>query len=128
MLTPWWFARRFVLAWCILAAFGACDRSRDPDRRTDTTLPPSVGAVESLPPGDQAQRWESATGAILLVRDDTVTRAIYPTLTQLDSTAVLDEDVVRGFIAEAVSPEGAAGSLRIRGFSATEEECAACRS
>ncbi|HJR65699.1 MAG TPA: hypothetical protein VJ802_04680 [Gemmatimonadaceae bacterium] len=124
MLTPWMAARRSVLAWCILVAFGACDRSRDPGRRTDTTLPPSVGAVESLPRGEQAQRWESGTGAVLLVRDDTVTRAIYPTLTQLDSTAVLDEDVVRGFIAEAVSTEGAAGSLRIRGFSAIEEECA----
>ena len=70
------------------------------------------------------RRWESSAGAILLVRDDSLTRAIYPTLRELDSTAVLDEDVVRGFVADAVAADGAAGSLRIRGFASIEEECA----
>jgi hypothetical protein len=61
---------------------------------------------------------------MLLIRDDSLTRAIYPTLTRLDSTAVLDEDLVRGFTAEAVAAEGAAGSLRVRGFAPIDEECA----
>ncbi len=61
---------------------------------------------------------------MLLVRDDSITRAIYPTLTQLDSTAVLDEDSVRDFTADAVSADGAAGSLRVRGFAPIDEECA----
>jgi hypothetical protein len=70
------------------------------------------------------RRWESSAGTVLLVRDDSLTRAIYPTLRELDSTAVLDEDVVRGFVADAVAADGAAGSLRIRGFASIEEECA----
>lgn len=61
---------------------------------------------------------------MLLVRDDSVTRAVYPTLLRLDSTAVLDEDVVRDLHADAVAAHGAAGSLRIRGFAPIDEECA----
>jgi hypothetical protein len=61
---------------------------------------------------------------VLLVRDDSLTRAIYPTVRVLDSTAVLDEDLVRGFTADAVAADGAAGSLRIRGFATMDEECA----
>lgn len=124
MLTSRLLAGRSILAACALVALGACDQSRDAGRRTDTTLPPAVGAVESLPPGEQGRRWDGSAGAVLLVRDDTVARAIYPTLTQLDSTAVLDEGVVRGFIADAVSADGAAGSMRIQGFTAIDEECA----
>lgn len=70
------------------------------------------------------RRWETSAGTVLLVRDDSLTRAIYPTVRELDSTAVLDEDVVRGFVADAVAADGAAGSLRIRGFASIEEECA----
>lgn len=70
------------------------------------------------------RRWESSAGTLLLVRDDSITRAIYPTVTQLDSTAVLDEDIVRDFLADAVAAEGAAGSLRLRGFAPIDEECA----
>jgi hypothetical protein len=69
-------------------------------------------------------RWESSAGTVLLVRDDSLTRVIYPAVRQLDSTAVLDEDVVRGFIADAVAADGAAGSVRIRGFATLDEECA----
>lgn len=107
-----------------LLALAACNPPGDAGRQTDTTLPPPVGAVESLPQGESPRRWESSAGTVLLVRDDSVTRAIYPTLTRLDSTAVLDEDLVRGFTADAVAAEGAAGSLRIRGFAPLEEECA----
>ena len=112
------------LASWTLIAFAGCDRVGDARRQADTTLPPSVGAVESLPPGEPARRWESSAGTVLLIRDDSLTRAIYPTLTQLDSTAVLDEDLVRGFAADAVAVEGGAGSLRIRGFAPIDEECA----
>jgi hypothetical protein len=113
-----------VLASWTVIAFAGCDRVGDARRQADTTLPPSVGAVESLPPGETARRWESSDGTVLLIRDDSLTRAIYPTLTQLDSTAVLDEDLIRDFTADAVAVEGAAGSLRIRGFEPIEEECA----
>jgi hypothetical protein len=108
----------------MLATLAMCDPARDAGRRTDTTLPPSVGAVESLSAGEAMRRWERSAGTVLLVRDDSLTRAIYPMLRELDSTAVLDEDVVRGFIAEAVAADGAAGSLRIRGFASMDEECA----
>ncbi len=125
MPISWPFARRTVhAAACMLVALAACDRSRDAGQRTDTTLAPSVGAVESLPPGEQPRRWDSSAGVVLLVRDDSITRAIYPTLTQLDSTAVLEEDVVRDFTADAIAADGAAGSLRVRGFAPIEEECA----
>ena len=113
-----------TLAWWTLIALAACDRAGGARRQTDTTLPPSVGAVESVSAREPARRWESSAGTVLLIRDDSLTRAIYPTLTQLDSTAVLDEDLVRGFTAEAVAAEGAAGSLRIRGFASIDEECA----
>jgi hypothetical protein len=124
MLTSWRFARSAVLASSMLATLAMCDPARDAGRRTDTTLPPSVGAVESLSAGEAMRRWERSAGTVLLVRDDSLTRAIYPMLRELDSTAVLDEDVVRGFIAEAVAADGAAGSLRIRGFASMDEECA----
>jgi hypothetical protein len=113
-----------MLASCTLITLTACDRSGDAGQRTDTTLPPPVGAVESLSAGQQVRRWESSAGPILLVRDDSLTRAVYPTLAELDSTAVLDEDVVRDFVAEAVATDGAAGSLHIRGFASIDEECA----
>jgi hypothetical protein len=61
---------------------------------------------------------------VVLFRDDSLTRVIYPTVTQLDSTAVLDEALVREFTADAVAPNGPAGALRIRGFAAIDEECA----
>src|SRR5687768_9898645 len=88
---------------CALVAFAACERAKPSGQRTDTTLPPSVGAVESLPAGDSVRRWESSSGIVLLVRDDSLTRVIYPTVRLLDSTAVLDEGLVRGFIGEAVA-------------------------
>jgi hypothetical protein len=83
-----------------------------------------VGAVESLPPGSLAQGWDTTAGVILLVRDDSLTRAVFPGVTQLDSTAVLDEAVVRGITADAVAAAGAAGSLRVDGFAAGDEDCA----
>lgn len=115
---------RAALALSTVIVLAACDRARDAGRQTDTTLPPTVGGVESLGTGQPARRWEGSAGTVLLIRDDSLTRAVYPTLTQLDSTAVLDEDLVRGFAAEAVAAEGGAGSLRIRGFSPIDEECA----
>ena len=124
MPNAWRPMRSSVYASCALVAIAGCERGDDTQQRTDTTLPPSVGAVESLPPGEVVRRWESSAGTVLLVRDDSVTRAIYPTLTQLDSTAELDEGLVRGFIAEAVGTDGAAGSVRVRGFAPIDEECA----
>ena len=125
MPTYQWFAgHRAVLAWWTLVALAGCDRTKEAGRQTDTTLPPTVGAVESLAAGGSPRRWEGSAGTVLLIRDDSLTRAIYPTLRQLDSTAVLDEDLVRDFTAEAVAAEGAAGSLRIRGFAPIDEECA----
>jgi hypothetical protein len=121
---PWSACHRAVLTSWTLVALGACDRAREVERQTETTLPPTVGAVESLATGEWPRRWEGSAGTVLLIRDDSLTRAIYPTLTQLDSTAVLDEDLVRGFTADAVAAEGAAGSLRIRGFAPIDEECA----
>jgi hypothetical protein len=124
MSNPRQSTHRAMLAWGTLIALVGCDRAGDTRRQTDTTLPPSVGAVESLSVAEPARRWEGSAGTVLLIRDDSLTRAIYPTLTQLDSTAVLDEDLVRGFTADAVAAEGAAGSLRIRGFAPIDEECA----
>jgi hypothetical protein len=112
------------VASCALIALAACERAEQSAQRADTTLPPSVGAVESLPVGESARRWESSSGTVLLVRDDSLTRVIYPTVRLLDSTAVLDEALVRGFIAEAVAADGPAGSVRIRGFAPIDEECA----
>lgn len=120
-----WRATARTLSLCsAVVTLTACERANESRSRNDTTLPPTVGAVESLPPGSLAQRWDTTAGAILLVRDDSVTRAVFPTVTQLDSTAVLDEAVVRGVIADAVGAVGAAGSLRVEGFAAGDEECA----
>jgi hypothetical protein len=77
-----------------------------------------------LPPGSLAQQWDTTAGTILLVRDDSVARAVFPGVTQLDSTAVLDEAVVRGVTADAVGAMGAAGSLSVDGFAAGDEDCA----
>lgn len=119
-----WPSPRPFLASCMLVTLAACERANERRQGTDTTLPPSVGGVESLPPGESVTRWDSSSGSILLVRDDSLTRVIYPTVRVLDSTVVLDEGVVRGFIAEAVAADGAAGSVRIRGFAPFDEECA----
>ena len=124
MLTSWRMVHRPLVLCGALVAFTRCDSAGDRNGRADTTLPPPVGAVESLPSGAPVGRWESSAGIVLLVRDDSLARVIYPTVKQLDSTAVLDEDMVRGFIADAVSADGAAGSARIRGFATLDEECA----
>ena len=123
MANAWRVARR-TLAAATLTALAACERADQPASRADTTLPPLASAVESLPAAEPVRRWESDAGAVLLVRDDSLTRAIYPTVRQLDSTAVLDEALVRGFVAEAVGADGAAGLLRVRGFAPIDEECA----
>ena len=102
----------------------SCERANNPVSRSDTTLSPPTGDVESLRADEPARLWDSTAGPALLIRDDSLTRAIYPLLTQLDSTAVLDEALVRGFTADAVAPGGPAGALRIRGFAAIDEECA----
>ena len=124
MPNVWCSARRPLLVSYMVIALAACERGAGSGERTDTTLPPMVSAVESLPTGEVVRRWEGSAGTVLLVRDDSLTRAIYPTVLQLDSTAVLDEGLVRDFVAEAVAPEGAAGSVRIRGFAPIDEECA----
>jgi hypothetical protein len=116
--------RVLLLALGTLATLVACERTNDRRPRSDTTLAPAVSAVESLPPTDIPAHWESSAGTVMLVRDDSVARAVFPTIRQLDSNAVLDEAIVRGFAADAVAPAGAAGSFRIRGFSPVEEECA----
>lgn len=108
----------------LVAVTASCERANNAVSRTDTTLPPPASAVESLATNDLARQWDSSAGTTLLVRDDSLTRAIYPTVTQLDSTAVLDEALVRGFAADAVAPSGSAGPLRIRGFAPIDEECA----
>jgi hypothetical protein len=124
MVNAWRPTCRVILASGGLIALAACERANRSDVRGDTTLPLPVGAVESLPGAEAPRRWESSAGAVLLVRDDSLTRAIYPTVTQLDSTAVLDEALVRGLIADAVGAEGRAGAFRIRGFAPVDEECA----
>lgn len=124
MANAWRSARRALLASSTLTVLAACERANQPSSRTDTTLPPSVGAVESLPAAEPTRQWENSAGTVLLVRDDSLTRVIYPTVRQLDSTAVLDEALVRGFVAEAMAADGAAGSIRVRGFSPIDEECA----
>lgn len=116
--------RRAIVALAALTVLAACERPNQSGSRADTTLPPAVGAVESLPAGEAARQWESSAGTVLLVRDDSLTRAIYPTVGQLDSTVVLDEALVRGFVADAMAIDGPAGSLRIRGFAPVDEECA----
>jgi hypothetical protein len=118
------FARRTILASGALTVLAACERSDRPGSQADTTLPPAVGAVESLHATEPMRRWESSAGTVLLVRDDSLTRVIYPTVRQLDSTAVLDEALVRGFVADAVASDGPAGPVRIRGFAPVEEDCA----
>jgi hypothetical protein len=124
MPTPWCAVARTLLLSSAVATFPACERANESSSRSDTRLPPAVGAVESLPPGSPAQRWDTTAGTILLVRDDSVTRAVFPTVMQLDSTAVLDEAVLRGVTADAVSAVGVAGSMRVEGFAAGDEECA----
>jgi hypothetical protein len=124
MVNAWRSIRHVILASGALTVFAACERANRSDSRGDTTLPLAVGAVESLPGGEVPRRWESSAGAVLLIRDDSLTRAIYPAVTQLDSTAVLDEALVRGLVADAVAAEGPAGALRIRGFASMDEECA----
>jgi hypothetical protein len=124
MANAWRVARRTRLAVATLTALAACERANQPASRADTTLQPSASAVESLPAAEPVRQWESDAGAVLLVRDDSLTRAIYPTVRQLDSTAVLDEALVRGFVAEALAADGAAGLVRVRGFAPIEEECA----
>jgi hypothetical protein len=108
----------------LLVLTASCERANNAVSRNDTTLPPTRSDVESLRADGPASLWDSSAGTALLVRDDSLTRAIYPMLTQLDSTAVLDEALVRGFTADAVAPDGPAGALRIRGFAANDEECA----
>jgi hypothetical protein len=117
-------ARHTLAASAALLLLGACDRGDERGSRADTTLPPPVGAVESLAAAEPIRQWERSAGTVLLVRDDSLTRAIYPTVRQLDSTAVLDEALVRGFVADAVASHGSAGSLQIRGFAPLDEECA----
>jgi hypothetical protein len=124
MTNVWQTVRRALCASGALTLFAACERANQPGSRTDTTLAPTVGAVESLPASEPVSRWESSAGTVLLVRDDSLTRAVYPLVRQLDSTALLDEALVRGLDAEAVAADGAVGSLRIRGFAPLEEECA----
>ena len=124
MPDAWRATARTLLFSSAITAFAACERANDSRSRSDTTLPPTVGAVESLPPGSFAQRWDTTAGIILLVRDDSITRAVFPGVTQLDSTAVLDEVVVRGVTADAVSSGGGAGSMRVEGFAVGDEECA----
>ena len=124
MANAWRSAGRAILASSALTVLAACERANEPGSRADTTLPPAVGAVESLPAAEPLSRWDSSAGIVLLVRDDSVTRAVYPTVRQLDSTAVLDEALVRGFVAEAVAADGSVAPLRIRGFAPIEEECA----
>jgi hypothetical protein len=117
-------AHRAALASGMLTVLVACERASQPRSQADTTLAPAIGAVESLPVAEPVRRWESSAGPVLLVRDDSLTRVIYPALRQLDSTAVLDEALVRGLVADAVAADGPAGSLRIRGFAPVDEECA----
>ncbi|MGQ0712626.1 MAG: hypothetical protein ACT4PJ_02720 [Gemmatimonadaceae bacterium] len=106
-----------------LAALSACEPAgRSP--RGDTTLAPSVGAVESLPPGAASRRWDASAGNVLLIHDDSVARAVFPRVAELDSTALLNEALVRGMTAEAMSARGSAGSVRVRGFAVGDEECA----
>jgi hypothetical protein len=124
MANAWRSARCTILASSTLIGLAACERTNQPSVQTDTTLPPPVGAVESLPAAQPAGQWEGSAGTVLLVRDDSLTRAIYPTVRQLDSTAVLDEALVQGFVAEAMAVDGAAGWVRIRGFAPVDEECA----
>lgn len=102
----------------------ACEQADQPPPPPDTTVAPTASTVEpSLPPVTPPV-WDAGAGAVLLVRDDSLTRAIYPSVTVLDSTAVLEEALVREFSADAFHLGGAAGSLRVRGFAAAEEECA----
>ena len=124
MPDAWRAVRRASLLSIALATLTACERADQSTSRGDTTLPRTVGAVESLPPGAQTQRWDSSAGTVLLIRDDSVTRVVFPTITQLDSTVVLDETPVRDFAAEAMAMHGAAGSVRVRGFANVDEDCA----
>lgn len=120
----WRAASRASLLSTVLATLIACEPTGESTSRGDTTLPPTVGAVESLPPGVPPQRWDTSAGNVLLIRDDSVTRAVFPLVAQLDSTVVLDEALVRGLAAEAMSAQGSAGSLRVSGFASVDEECA----
>ena len=125
MPTAWRSVRRTTrLPGLLFALTVSCERANNVASRSDTTLPPPTSDVESLRADEPARLWDSSAGTALLVHDDSLTRAIYPMLTHLDSTAVLDEALVRGFVADAVAPDGPAGALRIRGFAAIDEECA----
>ena len=124
MPDSWRRTARTVLLYSAVLTFTACERANEAGSRSDTTLAPTVGDVESLPPRSLVQRWDTTAGAILLIRDDSVTRAVFPGVTQLDSTAVLDEALVRGVTADAVGTQGGAGSLRVEGFAAGDEDCA----
>ena len=108
----------------LIVLTASCERANNAVSRSDTTLPPPASAVESLRANEPPRQWDSTAGTALLVHDDSLTRAIYPTVAQLDSTAVLDEALVRGFTADAIAPNGSAGALRIRGFAPIDEECA----
>jgi hypothetical protein len=82
-----------------------------------------MSAVESLPVAEPPRQWDRLAGAILLVRDDTLTRAIFPDVTALDSSTVFDETIVRGFQGDALAPRGLVGALRVRDFATVDEEC-----
>lgn len=124
MRDPWRATARTLVFSSAITTFTACERANDSRSRSDTTLPPTADAVESVPPGSLVRPWDTTAGTILLVHDDSVTRAVFPGVTQLDSTAVLDEAVVRGVTADAVGAEGGAGFLRVEGFAVGDEECA----
>jgi hypothetical protein len=124
MPDAWRFPLRALVMLSVVASITACEGTDQPPPRRDTTLPHATNSVEALPPSQPRREWDSGAGRVLLIRDDTVTRAIYPSVTVLDSTAVLDEALVRDVTADAMSLDGPAGSLRVRGFAAIEEECA----
>lgn len=118
-----WRAAGHILLGSITAILAACEPT---DRSvSDTTVAPPGGGVEAASDSAAAGHWDSGAGSVFLVREDSVTRAIFPLIRQLDSSAVLDESLVRELDAEGVSATGAAGTLRVRGFTPAEEICAA---
>ena len=104
----------------ILAACEPTDRSV-----SDTTVAPPGGGVEAGADAAPTGQWDAGAGSVFLVREDSVTRAVFPLIRQLDSSVVLDESMVRELEAEGVAATGAAGTLRVRGFAAAEEICTA---
>ena len=64
-------------------------QSRRPAREHNTAT--AVSAVESLPTGEVIRRWESSAGNVLLIRDDSLVRAIYPTVRSSTRPRSLDE-------------------------------------